>query len=221
MAESSSQEQHIITIGIIGGGKVGAQWLQLFGQSRITHVVFMVDRDTQAPGIVEARKAGISTFTDIDQAFKSQQVEFVFEVTGSSAVVNMLMEKLSCTSTQLITHDMAYVLINVIDENHKKTTSSVLEDILAIKKEIENSLESMVKALDDIKQTTSDLRYLSLNARIEAARAGEHGRGFDVVAQQVDGSAQSVRNMTGEISKVNTNIASVIKRIELSLDKLK
>jgi uncharacterized protein YceH (UPF0502 family) len=221
MAESLSQEQRIITIGIIGGGKVGVQWLELFNQSQITRVCFLVDRDPQAPGILEARRTNIPTFTDIDQAFKSQKVEFVFEVTGSTAVVNMLLERLNCTSTQLITHDMAYVLINVIDENHKKTTSSVLEDILSIKKEIENSLEAMVKALDDIKQTTSDLRYLSLNARIEAARAGEHGRGFDVVAQQVDGSAQSVRNMTGEISKVNKNIAAVIKRIESSLEKLK
>jgi methyl-accepting chemotaxis protein len=115
---------------------------------------------------------------------------------------------------------MWYVLINVINENHQKNTQMVFSDILAIKKEIENSLEAMVKALDDIKQTTSDLRYLSLNARIEAARAGEQGRGFDVVAQQVDGSAQSVRNMTAEIAKVNLNIASVIKRIETSLNKL-
>ena len=78
----------------------------------------------------------------------------------------------------------------------------------------------MVNALENIKETTSDLRYLALNARIEAARAGEHGRGFDVVAQQVDGSAHSVRNMTAEISRVNTNIASVITQIETSLRKL-
>ena len=161
MAESFSEEQHIITIGIIGGGKVGMQWLQLFSQSRMTRVCFMVDRDAQAPGMQEARKTGISTYTDIDQAFKSHEIEFVFEVTGSPAVVSILMERLNCTPTQLITHNMAYLLINVIDENHKNTTGMVLEDILSIKKEIENSLEAMVRALDDIKQTTSDLRHWS------------------------------------------------------------
>jgi len=220
MSDLSTQGQETITIGIIGGGKVGLQWLQLFNQSQITRVQYIVDRDPKAPGMLEAQKNRIPTYTDIDQGLKNHEVNFIFEVTGSANIVSMLLERLNCTPTQLITHNMAYVLINVIDENHKKTTSSVLEDILTIKKEIQNSLDAMVNALENIKETTSDLRYLALNARIEAARAGEHGRGFDVVAQQVDGSAHSVRNMTAEISRVNTNIASVITQIETSLRKL-
>jgi hypothetical protein len=220
MVENASDDQEIITIGIIGGGKVGQQWLELFNQSQLTRVHYLIDHDLQAPAVLQAQKNGIPTYTDIETGLKNHQVKFIFEVTGSPAVVTMLMERLNCTSTQLITHNMAYLLINVIDESHKKTTSSVLGDILSIKKEIENSLEAMVNALENIKQTTSDLRYLALNARIEAARAGEHGRGFDVVAQQVDGSAQSVRSMTAEITRVNSNIASVITQIETSLKKL-
>jgi methyl-accepting chemotaxis protein len=78
----------------------------------------------------------------------------------------------------------------------------------------------MAAAINGIKETTSDLRYLALNARIEAARAGEQGRGFDIVAQQVERSAEAVRSMTQEIAQVNTNIAALSERIETSLQKL-
>lgn len=220
MDEKTPQDQKTSDIGIVGGGKIGLQFLQLFLETQFAHVLYVVDMDPKAPAMIEAVNRHIPTFNDLNQAIKTRQVDYIIEVTGSQKVADLLHEELNCTKTQIITHDMAYILIKVIDERHHKITGMVFKDIEGIKKEIETSLETMIKTLDNIKQTTSDLRYLSLNARIEAARAGEHGRGFDVVAQQVDVSAQSVRDMTSEIIQVNANIAAVLTRIEASLQKL-
>ena len=214
------RDQKTSTIGIVGGGKVGLQLLQLFSSNSLTRPVYVVDRDPLAPAIAEAHRQKIAVYTDLTEAIQANPVDYIFEVTGSAQVAEILHRQLDCSDTQIITHDMAYILIMAIDENHQKTSSMVLNDIVSIKKEIESSLEAMKRTLEGIKQTTSDLRYLALNARIEAARAGEHGRGFDVVAQQVDSSAQSVRDMTAEISQVNTNIAAVLEQIEASLQKL-
>jgi methyl-accepting chemotaxis protein len=65
------------------------------------------------------------------------------------------------------------------------------------------------------------MRYLAVNARIEAAHAGEFGQGFDIVAQQVERSAQDVRDMTGKIESVNAEISTIAGRIDASLRNLR
>jgi hypothetical protein len=207
-------------VGIIGGGKVGLQFLHLFSQSHLTQVGYIVDRETSAPAVVEALRKGIAIYTDLTQAVRTTPVDFIVEVTGSSKVVELLHQALNGSSTQLITHDMAFILLQVIDENRQKTTNRVRTDLLEIQKSITSSLDTISGTVDDIKETTSDMHYLSLNARIEAARAGDSGRGFAVVAEQVERTSNSVREMTSEISRVNTGISTIASKIESSLQNL-
>jgi methyl-accepting chemotaxis protein len=214
------QAETASTVGIVGGGKVGLQLLHLFSQSRLTRVTYVVDKDAQAPAMAAARKLAVTTFLDLAQALAAAPADFVFEVTGSAKVVEGLRQALADTRTQLVTHDMAFVLLQVIEENRQRATQLVRADMVEIKQEIASSLKTMAVTIDGIKEMTGDLRYLALNARIEAARAGEHGRGFDIVAQQVEKSAQTVRDMAQEIAQVNAKVASVSERIEASLQKL-
>ena len=65
-----------------------------------------------------AAKGNAPTFTDFEEAFSKVSVDFVFEITGSDAVSRILQEKLAGKNIQLITHDMAYVLLTVIDEDN-------------------------------------------------------------------------------------------------------
>jgi threonine dehydrogenase-like Zn-dependent dehydrogenase len=220
MNAQPAQNEAIASVGIIGGGKVGLQLLNLFSQSHLTRVVYVVDREMQAPAMAAARERQVMTFTDINQALRAKQVDFIFEVTGSKGVVSMLQQALTNLPTQLVTHDMSYILLRVIEENRQRTSTLVRSDIQEIKQSIGESLKAMETTIDSINEITGDLRYLALNARIEAAQAGEHGRGFDIVAQQVERSAQEVRGMTQEIAKVNANIQNISGRIDDSLLKL-
>jgi methyl-accepting chemotaxis protein len=148
-------------------------------------------------------------------------VDYVFEVTGSTRVVENLRAGLAhAAATQLITHDVSALLLRTIEDSRQETLAFVRTDISEIKHGIVTSLATMAEAIGGIKETTSDLRYLALNARIEAARAGELGRGFDIVAQQVEHSAEAVRNLTQEIAQVNANVAAISERIDASLQKL-
>jgi hypothetical protein len=207
-------------VAIVGGGKAGLQLLIQFNESDLTQVVYVVDKDPAAMAVVAAQKKQIFTYTDFKSAIAENEVDFIFEVTGSDKVAALLQNALTGKNTKLVTHEMSFIMLKVMDDNRNKTTALVRNEISGIGQGIGNSLEAMGVTITDIKRTMAGLSLLSINARIEAAHAGEFGKGFDIVAQHVEESAESVRSMIGQIADVNSNILAISKQIENSLRKL-
>jgi methyl-accepting chemotaxis protein len=206
-------------IGIVGGGKIGLSMLDLFCNSQIATVSFVVDVNNSAPAIIAARGKGIPTFTAIDQAL-SRPVDFILEVTGSQKVIESIQRVIVGKNIQLITHQMAYIILEALEDNASKNRKEVIRDFEGIKDEITKSSDGIGSLLDKINSTTREMNILALNARIEAARAGEHGRGFAVVAQQMALSTESVQRISQEIHQVNDSINSTSNTIDNTLQKL-
>lgn len=217
---ATKQETKSNRIGIVGGGKVGLSMLDLFSQSQIATVSFVVDLNQSAPAIVAARGKGIPVFASVDQAL-SKPVDFILEVTGSKKVVDILQSTISGTDIKLITHEMAYVILEVMEENSKSNRQIVVSEFETIKSHISNSSAGIASLLDKIKDVTRGMNILALNARIEAARAGEHGKGFSVVAQQMALSTESVQRISQEINDVNDSIITTSNEIDSTLNKLR
>jgi hypothetical protein len=214
------KDTSVRTIGIFGGGKVGLHLLDLFAGSSLARVVYIVDREYSAPGLVRARSSHIGTFTDIDQALAAHNVDFIFEVTGSDKVLEFLRPKLDGKRTELVTHNMAAVILQVIEQRDLSVKTSVKNEILGIEHEIHKSSIDIQKLVSNIRAVAGEMVMLAMNARIEAARAGEHGRGFGVVAQKMGEAVDLVRAITPEIESVSNNILSVTDKIEVSLGHL-
>jgi hypothetical protein len=49
-------ESKFYTLGIVGGGKIGLDFIRLFSESKFSKVSYVVDRDKNAPAIPEAKK---------------------------------------------------------------------------------------------------------------------------------------------------------------------
>jgi hypothetical protein len=207
------------SIGIIGGGKVGLQLMLLFHQSDLTRVAYVLDTNRDAPALEQARMEGIHTFTDLDEALKVP-TDFVLEVTGSDKVVQLLQQKITHSANRLITHEMAYIILQVIEEKNDRTKKSVVQEIGGIKSEIDQSLNMIDNLVDSIGSITSEMRILALNARIEAARVGDQGKGFGVVAQEMAGSVNEVRKIATEIENMDNTIQATANKINASLKKL-
>ena len=211
---------NIQTVGIIGGGKIGLELFGLFNKCQFTKVKYVVDKNQNAPAILAAVEAKIQTFDDISSALNIE-TDFILEVTGSNKVTEILAEKINNAWGRLITHQMAFVILSVINENNQLVRDSVVKDVGGIKKEIDKNLESVGSLVEDIEDVTSGMRMLSLNARIEAARVGEQGKGFAVVAQQMADAVSSVRDISKQIDRLKTDIQTTSGKIETSLDQLK
>jgi purine-binding chemotaxis protein CheW len=102
------------TIGIIGGGKGGAEVLNMIRHCAQAKAAYICDKNTAAPGCLVATKSGIPVFTEISQAI-AHNADYVFDLTGSSHVQEVLRKELP--HGKLVNGDLAYLLFCLVDSN--------------------------------------------------------------------------------------------------------
>ncbi len=205
----------IATIGIIGGGKIGLQLLELFSASQRAKVAYVADLNPEAPAMAAARRLKIATFTQLEAALE-RPVDFILEVTGSGRVAESLAQRAGQGQCRVITHQMAYVLLTAISENNRR----VGVEIEGVKKEIGASLDSIAGLVESIEDAADQMNMLAINARVEAARIGAQGKGFAVVANEIGRASESVREITRQINQLRALIARTSDKIDRSLERL-
>ncbi len=208
-------------IGIVGGGRAGLGLLKFFHLSKIANVAFVVDPNLEAPAMEAARADEIHTYTDLPEALHRTPCDVVFEVTGKEEVANELSQLVVGTTTHVVSHHAARVVVQVQDENLERLRTSLTTPLNKIKSEINTSLDGSRNLVARINQIMSSMQMLALNASIEAAKVGVHGKGFMVVADHMTKSVESVRNLTREIESMNGNIMQVSEQIDSALEHLK
>ena len=217
-----TEQKQALQIGIIGAGRGGSKILELFSESDHAQIAYIVDTNSLAPGILTAKKLDIPTFSSVDEAMAAKiRVRYIYEVTRSPQVSAQLSEAIKGTETELITHEMSFLLIAALEEKERSMYQQVTTEIYGIKAEIAKSLRNVKKMVEQLEDITADMRLLALNARIEAARIGDQGRGFGVVAQQMTNSVDHIRDTTVEIETLNSDILQVSDQIDNALDRLK
>ena len=91
--------------------------------------------------------------------------------------------------------------------------------------DLQNSMDKVNRALEEILQIAGQTNLLALNASIEAARAGESGKGFAVVAEEVrklsEQSRKTADNINGIISEVTTKSKDTLEKVSLGDDAVK
>ncbi|NPA03492.1 MAG: hypothetical protein GXO61_01385 [Epsilonproteobacteria bacterium] len=144
-----------------------------------------------------------------------------FEVFHDSFSKITQTSKESLKTTETILHSIAEI------EKAQEETTTHIEHGEAILNKTNNDILESVRAMDNLTQTTEELKrkisgidhvlnvileiteqtnLLALNAAIEAARAGEVGRGFAVVADEVRKLAEKTSKSASEIRDVTISV---------------
>ncbi|HKJ83930.1 MAG TPA: methyl-accepting chemotaxis protein [Mariprofundaceae bacterium] len=207
------------TIGIVGGGRGGCDLLKMFAGSDKVDIHFVVDPSDDAEGIRMAQGLGITTLSDTESALRDYPVDYVIEATGVPAVLQRVTDHLSGKS-EVINSKTALFLFRIVEESQRKANEKLHQDIRNIQNTISESVGNSQEALDGIKKVASNLTLLSLNAGIEAARAGDHGRGFAIVAEKVQETAKTAKQLAENVEKVNNEILSLATDIDQSLQSM-
>ena len=96
--------------------------------------------------------------------------------------------------------DQMGIQMNAINQTMKTTFDTVTE--------LENSMQQITTALENITNISNQTNLLALNASIEAARAGEAGQGFAVVADEIRKLADESGQTVIDIQTVITDLSS-------------
>jgi len=100
------------------------------------------------------------------------------------------------------------------------TTRKSLDSVTSQIERMNNSVQSIEKAITLISDIADETDLLSLNASIEAARAGEAGKGFAVVAEQIKKLADQSNSSAGEIGLIIKEVMDVSKETAVIMKEL-
>lgn len=209
------------TIGIIGGGRSGSAMLRFLLKTNVAKVVFVMDIEPNAPGMVEARNHNISVFTKLPDALKQPLPDYIFAVSSDSEMDELLKQTLKGTPTRIINQSTSRMIVELVEDNRTQIQLGVGEAVNAIKKELLTTLTASQGLTYRISNMMASMQMLALNASIEAAKVGHAGKGFAVVAENMTKSVESVRKLTQEIEDVNKTLTTISGEIESVLVLLK
>lgn len=102
------------TVIIVGAGKGGTAILSILTQTDFLKVTAVIDRNPDAPGIIQAKQLGIVTGQNW-RSFLTEDVDLVIDVTGESETFKQIREA-KCKNTVLIPGSVAYLIATLIDE---------------------------------------------------------------------------------------------------------
>jgi len=208
------------TIGVIGGGKSGTAMLRFLLKTNVAKVVFVMDSEANAPGIVEARNHRIATFTKLGEALRKPFPDFIFAVNSDSEIDEILKQTLRGTPTRIINQATSRMIVELVEDNRAQIQIGVSEAVKTIKNELLTTLTASQGLVYKINDMMASMQMLALNASIEAAKVGHAGKGFAVVADNMTKSVDSVRKLTQEIEGVNKTLTNISGEIDSVLEFL-
>ncbi|MBD3219271.1 MAG: PAS domain-containing protein [candidate division Zixibacteria bacterium] len=139
---------------IIGGGRACREIIELasgtFMRELRLEIACVMDSDPDATGMVYARKEGINTTTDIQQAMETPGIELVLELTGRDEVLKQI-HKIIPLGVKLIDHTIARIFWDLL--NAQTDQMSRIDELARLEEKLDkerNFLQLLVDSIPEL-----------------------------------------------------------------------
>ncbi len=200
-------------------------------------VMGVMDQDAQAPGFLYARKLGLKTFMDMDEAINIDGLELIIELTGSDEVLEEIYAKLP-RGVRVMDHVVARVFwdLEKANTNLQEVLDTIPDVVMVLDSKMKIArvnrrfVQTTGKTMDDVVGSTCR-DFLCLG--IDQLPASEHRRAFDavmvtghpytVIAASSDDAdalhfqitAHPIFDGSGEVSKVVQTCREITEQVRL------
>ena len=201
---------------IIGAGNAAVTLLGMFSGMESIKIREIVDIKNDAPGMLHARKLGINTSNNMENAVKNPQVDMIVEVTGSQKIRDMIKDMMR-PEQELLSASGAKIMCDMLDGHQAKNAqmvNNIGNQFGSINSRLGTAISSINNVNEDIMQLLKEAEILAVNGMIEATRAGDAGAAFAVVVGRM-------QDMIKGIKKAINNIENASEEGEATLHSLK
>lgn len=155
----------------------------------------------------------IATAAEENSGAADQALENVNQISGNISRMDSAVK--GAITTTLGAGDIIAHSVNLIDDTvaRMQNSVSVAKQSSTKAEELKVSSQNIGEAVGFIAKIADQTNLLALNAAIEASRAKEHGKGFAVVADET-------RALAGDSEKNAKYISELVKKIQVSIDKI-
>lgn len=187
-------EIQVSNIAIIGAGKGGTSILKTLHGIPSIKIVGICDIDDNAPGMVLARKLGISTCNDVHKILSNPTLDLVIEATGSPKVQELI-NQYKGENVSVIESHGANLMMTIVEAR---------EEMIA---DLHREAEKLAQMSNELSLTMEKVGQL----------VDEVSKYADVVNQQGEGLMKSVNDAvvhlreTGEVLNIINNTARQTK----------
>ena len=146
---------------LIGAGRGGEALLELFSDFEGVEIISVIDKRTDAPGILLAKKRKITTSSDYLSALKNENYDLVINVTGNSEVKKAINDYMS-PSAELLEGFSAKLLWDLV-EKQKEAKEKEKEMTAALQSKNEELLDLSNKLEEKVFKRTAELRQVNID----------------------------------------------------------
>ncbi|MDX8410218.1 MAG: GGDEF domain-containing protein [Mariprofundales bacterium] len=152
---------------IVGAGRGGGAFLDVFSHYDWIYVDAIVDQDADAPALATAMRQGLQTSTDIDGLLAGFTGDVVIDVTGNQAMNRDLVARPELQSKEIISGKSAKLMFDLVREQIEDKFNMCLQT-------------ARLDLLDALLETTMQLETTSFSQLARSSLEALHGH-FDTL----------------------------------------
>ncbi|MBN1827315.1 MAG: hypothetical protein JW958_13735 [Candidatus Eisenbacteria bacterium] len=205
---------------LVGGGQAATVILKMFHGDPEIQVQAVVDLNNAAPGMVLARKLGISTSNNSEGMIRDPNVNAVLDITGSAKVRQNIVEMLR-PDQDFISGGGVKMMSDLLERSSRAHCMEVANRLAELMDQMRATMENIDRTSDGTEGVLREIKLLAINGNIEAARAGDAGAAFSVVVERLQDLVSQVGDAVDRITVSSHETHDLLANLEKTEQSLR
>ncbi len=179
---------------IVGAGRGGTSVLQALSSIASVKIMGICDTNSEAPGIILARKIGLPIYADINKIFSLPALDLIIEATGNSKVQEIIYNNKNQEIAVLDSHG-ANLMMLLVESREEMIVHlhQEAEKLAQMAAEFSITMQNVRKVVEEVARYAQEIAANGLNLTDCASTASSHINETGEVLKIINSTAQQTK----------------------------